>query len=156
MKGNTEVIKQLNKLLTGELTAMDIYLLLSKICEDLGMNKLSQRFNHEVDDERAHADLLIERILFLEGTADVASRQKFSVSQDLKENIQMALDDEYQVAKNLKVAIKNCEDHQDFQSRSILQQLLNDTEMDHINWLEIQLRLIKSIGIQNYIQSNMS
>jgi bacterioferritin len=156
VKDNQKVIDQLNILLTGELTAMDIYFVHSRMCHDWGISQIAERLRHELDDELGHANLLIERILFLGGTPNIADRQSFEVKTDLQEILRMMLDDEYNVAKNLKDAIQTCEKESDFESRSILGILLKDTEEDHIYWLETQLKLINSIGTQNYIQTMMS
>lgn len=156
MKGSPKVIDQLNTLLTGELTAMDIYFVHSRMCHDWGITKIAERLRHELDDELGHANQLIERILFLEGTPNVADRAKFDVKTDLNEIFEMMLNEECDVAKNLKTAIQVCETEADFESRQILLVLLKDTEEDHIHWLEIQLKLIKNIGMENYIQTHMS
>ncbi|OUR95463.1 bacterioferritin [Halobacteriovorax marinus] len=153
MKGNTKIINVLNELLTGEITAMDIYFLHSRIYQDQGLEKLYTRINHEMQDETNHASLLMERILFLEGEANLSQRKPFKVSNDVKEMIRFELDYELENARELKDAIKLCEAETDFVSRDLLSQLLRDTESDHIYWLEIQLELIEKVGIQNYLQS---
>jgi bacterioferritin len=155
MKGSQKVIEQLKFLLTGELTAMDVYFIQFRVLKDWGLDKVAARLEHEFDDERIHADLLIERILFLEGMPDMAKREAFKVGNNIEEVLANDLVLELDVAKNLKVAIKVCEEESDFESRSILLRLLKDTEEDHINWLEIQLRLIKSIGAERYMQSQI-
>ncbi len=155
MKGNAKVIVALNGLLKHELTAMDQYFIHSRMYDDWGLHKLFERIDHEFDDEKGHAAALIERILFLEGTPDMTQRDDLQVGKDVPEMLQNDLNVEYAVDKALKDAIKICEDEQDYQSRSILEKLLEDTEMDHAYWLEKQLGLIQKIGLQNYIQSQM-
>lgn len=155
MKGNKEVIDILNELLTLELTAMDVYFLHSRIYQDLGLNALYERINHEMSDETLHASMLMERILFLEGTPHIGARAPFKLSTDVKEMIEIELQYEIEDCQKLKDAIALCEKNADFGSRDILMTLLSDTEDDHINWLEIQLKLIKSIGIERYLQSNI-
>ena len=105
--------------------------------------------------EKGHAALLIERILFLEGVPDMTKRDPIHVGKDVPEMLQNDLQLEYAVTKALKEAISLCEQEQDYQTREILEQLLADTEEDHAYWLEIQLRLIKQIGLANYLQSQM-
>ncbi|QYJ96773.1 bacterioferritin [Shewanella alkalitolerans] len=155
MKGNQEVIDTLNKLLTGELSAMDQYFVHGLMYEDWGLNELHERISHESDDEREHAKKLVQRILFLEGTPDVASREALNIGKDPQEMLQSDLNYEYQVAANLREAIALCEEKQDYVSRELLEVLLEETESDHMYWLEKQLGLIDKIGLQNYLQSKM-
>ncbi|WP_065188091.1 bacterioferritin [Shewanella woodyi] len=155
MKGNQEVIDTLNKLLTGELSAMDQYFVHGLMYEDWGLNELHERISHESDDEREHAGKLVQRILFLEGTPDVASREALHIGKNTQEMLQNDLNYEYQVADNLRDAIALCEEKKDFQTREILEVLLDETESDHMYWLEKQLGLIDKIGLQNYLQSKM-
>ncbi|WP_158174639.1 bacterioferritin [Grimontia hollisae] len=155
MKGNQEIIDGLNRLLTNELSAMDQYFVHARMYEDWGMDELYERINHESDDEREHASMLINRILSLEGTPDVQSREKLLIGNDVEEMMQNDLKYEYMVADELRNVIALCEQKQDYQTREILLKLLDDTESDHMYWLEKQLRLIKTVGLQNYIQSKM-
>ncbi|AZQ11409.1 MULTISPECIES: bacterioferritin [Shewanella] len=155
MKGNQEVIDVLNSLLTGELSAMDQYFVHARMYEDWGLNELYERIAHESDDEREHAAKLVSRILFLEGTPDVASREKLNIGSNVEEMLKNDLAYEYKVAGNLKSAIALCEAKGDYVSRELLEQLLEETEDDHLYWLEKQLGLIGKIGLQNYLQSKM-
>ena len=155
MKGNKEVIDTLNKLLTGELSAMDQYFVHGLMYEDWGLNELHERISHESDDEREHAKKLVQRILFLEGTPDVASREPLNIGKDTEQMLKNDLAYEYQVADNLRSAIAPCESKQDYESREILEVLLEETESDHMYWLEKQLGLIDKVGLQNYLQSKM-
>jgi len=155
MQGKQLVIDQLNKQLTLELTSMDQYLAHSKIYEDWGINKLHEKLSHEYEEELGHAKLLAERILFLEGHADTVSREIVNIGTNVKEMLENDLDAERIVAESLRRIIAICEQEQDYISRTILEELLNDTEMDHIYWLEQHLGLIDKIGLQNYIQSQM-
>ena len=155
MKGNKEVIDTLNKLLTGELSAMDQYFVHGLMYEDWGLNELHERISHESDDEREHAKKLVQRILFLEGTPDVASREPLNIGKDTEQMLKNDLAYEYQVADNLRSAIALCEQKSDYESREILEVLLEETESDHMYWLEKQLGLIDKVGLQNYLQSKM-
>ena len=128
MQGDSAVIDHLNKLLTGELTAVDQYFQHSRMYQDWGLHKLYTRIDHEKDDEQRHANALIERILFLEGTPDLASRHALKIGRDVPEMLRNDLDLEYQVARELREAIAYCEQVQDFVTRRILVQLLDDTE----------------------------
>ncbi|MFC6669918.1 bacterioferritin [Marinobacterium aestuariivivens] len=155
MKGNKKVIDSLNTLLASELAAMDQYFIHSRMYQDWGFNKLYERIDHEFDDEKGHAALLIERILFLEGTPDMTKRDDLRIGKSVQEMLENDLQLEYDVDKALKDAIKLCESQKDYQSREILEKLLADTEQDHAYWLEKQLGLIKKVGLQNYLQSQM-
>ena len=155
MNGNKSVIDLLNKQLTLELTSMDQYLAHGKMFEDWGIEKLHEHEMHEHEEELGHAKRLAERILFLEGKADTASREAIMVGSNTKEMLQNDLKAERVVADSLRKIIGVCEEEQDYVSRDILVDLLDDTEMDHIYWLEQQLGLMDKIGMQNYIQSQM-
>lgn len=155
MKGNTKVIDLLNKQLTLELTSMDQYLAHSKIYEDWGINKLHEKLSHEYEEELGHAKRLIERIIFLEGKADTVSREPVMVGDNVEQMLKNDLAAENTVAASLRNIIEVCEQERDYVSREILEDLLDDTEMDHIYWLEQHIGLIDKIGLSNYIQSQM-
>lgn len=155
MKGNQQVIDGLNKLLAYELTAMDQYFLHARMYHDMGLHKLHERIAHEFDDEKGHAEALIDRILFLEGMPDMVTREDICIGKDVAAMLQADLQVEYDVGAALKDVIKTCEDVQDYETRTVLETLLEDTEVDHTWWLEKQLGLIKLVGLQNYIQSQM-
>jgi bacterioferritin len=146
---------ELNKLLAGELTAIDQYFIHSRMYQDWGYNKLFERISHESDEEKQHAAWIIERILFLEGTPEMTLREPLNVGKTVPDMLKNDLQLEYNVVKNLKAAIKLCELEQDYQTREMLEKQLDDTEVDHAYWLEKQLRLIDQIGLQNYLQSQM-
>ncbi len=151
MEGNRDVIDRLNTLLATELTAIDQYFVQSRMLEDWGYTKLHERISHESDDERGHADRLIQRILFLEGQPDVGSRAPLSIGADPKEMLANDLAMELEVAKGLNDAIALCREKADNATREMLEELLRDTEMDHILWFETQLRLIEEVGLQGYL-----
>jgi bacterioferritin len=155
MKGSTKVIDLLNKQLTLELTSMDQYLAHSKMYEDWGINKLHEKLAHEYDEELDHSRRIIERILFLEGSPDTASREPLMIGDNVEQMLRNDLAAENTVAASLKNIIEVCEQERDYVTREILEVLLDDTETDHIYWLEQHLGLIDKIGLQNYIQSQM-
>lgn len=153
MKGNNQVIDHLNELLAGELAAIDQYFIHSRMYENWGFGKLYERIAHEVHDETAHADALIKRILFLEGTPDLSKRDPLAVGATVPEMLKNDLDLELKVVASLRSVIIFCESVQDYRTREILESMLKDTEDDHAHWLEQQLGLIDRIGLQNYLQS---
>ena len=155
MQGKPVVIAELNKLLAGELTAVDQYFIHSRMYQDWGYSKLFERISHESEEEKQHASWIIERILFLEGIPEMSLREPLHIGKTVPEMLQNDLELEYSVVKNLKAAIKLCEAEQDYQTREMLEKQLDDTENDHAYWLEKQLRLIDQIGLQNYLQSQI-
>ena len=155
MKGSQRVIDAMNGLLAAELTAMDQYFIHSRMHADWGFEKLHERLAHEFEDEKGHAAALIERILFLEGTPDLATREPLKVGNEVTNMLKNDLALEISVADALKDAISLCEKERDYQTREILNKLLEDTEMDHAYWLEKQLGLIEKLGLENYLQSQV-
>jgi bacterioferritin len=155
MKGEKKIIDVLNTLLAGELAAMDQYFIHSRMYDDWGLSKLHERINHEMEDETGHASELIERILFLEGIPDMATRTGLNIGKDVPGMLKNDLELEYTVVRELKDAIATCEECRDYQTREILEVMLKDTEEDHAYWLEKQLGLIDRIGLPNYLQSQM-
>lgn len=155
MQGNAKIIDALNQLLAYELAAMDQYFIHSQMYQDWGLSKLYERIAHEFDDEKGHATLLIERMLFLGGTPDMRTREGLEIGSDVPSMLASDLRVEYAVGDKLKEAIALCEQEQDYVTRDMLVTLLDDTEQDHTYWLEQQLGLIKRLGLQNYMQSQL-
>lgn len=155
MNGNPQVIQHLNELLAGELTAIDQYFIHSRMYQNWGLSKLYAQISHEMAEEQMHADLLIKRILFLEGTPDLSKRDLLLVGHDVPEMLRNDLSYEYKVIRHLREVMAFCEASRDFVSRDLLAKLLKDTEEDHTWWLEKQLHLIEVIGLPNYLQSQM-
>jgi bacterioferritin len=155
MQGSQVVIEKLNSLLAGELSAMDLYLLQGRMFGDWGYTKLQERLVHESGDERQHADLLIQRILFLNGKPDVTARVPVNVGDSPKQMLQNDLQYELDVAKALNDAMAVCVAEGDNASRELLERLLKDTEQDHILWLETQLRLMDSVGVELYLSEHI-
>ena len=154
MHGHQDVVSCLVELLRGELGARDQYFLHSRLYEDMGYPKLYERINHEMEEETEHADAILRRILFLQGKPDMtptAIHPGFTVPDMLAADLRL----EYEVRANLVSAIALCEKHRDYGTRDILIVQLKDTEEDHAYWLEQQLRLIKLVGLENYLQAQM-
>ncbi len=155
MQGSQKVIQQLQVLLESELSAFDQYFIHARMYADWGLSVLDERITHEAEEERLHAQLLIDRILFLEAIPELSKRVALNIGSDVPSMLKSDLDYEFDVANKLKIAIAICEQESDFQSRQILLKLLEDTEEDHMYWLEQQLALIDKIGLENYIQKQM-
>jgi bacterioferritin len=156
MKGNAKIVTLLNRLLAGELTAVDQYFVHSEMYANWGLSRLHERVRHEMDDEREHCRKLIARILFLEGTPNLAARAKLTIGADVPRMLENDLALELGVVKAIRSAIAECEKAQDYVTREMLETLLVDTEEDHTHWLEQQLGLIRLVGLPNYLQSQMS
>ena len=155
MKGHAEVIDLLNQLLAGELMARDQYFIHARMYENWGLTKLFERVWHEMADETEHADWLIKRILFLEGTPAMTPATPLKIGKKVPEMLKSDLAVEYSVVKELKQAIARCEALKDYVTREMLEKMLDDTEEDHAHWLEQQLGLIEMIGLENYLQAQL-
>ena len=154
MKGSQKVIDYLNFLIAGELAARDQYFIHSRMYEDWGLSKIFERIDHEMQEEAQHADAIIRRVLFLEGTPNM-NREDIEVGTDVVSCLKADLKLEYHVRDKLAQGVKLCEEKGDYITRDMLRQQMSDTEEDHTYWLEKQIRLIELIGLQNYIQSQM-
>jgi len=155
MQGNQAVIDYLNMLLGGELAARDQYFVHSRMYEDWGLRRLYERIDHEMQEEATHADAILKRLLFLGAKPNMRS-DEVHVGQDVVDALKIDLALEYAVRERLAKGIALCEQHADYVTRDILLAQLKDTEEDHTRWLEQQLGLIEKIGLQNYLQSQMS
>ena len=154
MKGEKKVIQHLNVVLANELTAINQYFLHAKIFKNWGLEKLSAHEHKESIDEMKHADKLMERILFLEGRPNI-QLNKVLVGDSTKDALSCDLKLELTGHPDLKEAIAYCEEIGDYVSRDLFASII-ESEEGHIDWLETQLALIEKVGLQNYLQSNMS
>ena len=154
MKGNPDIIKLLNKVLTNELTAVNQYFLHARMLENWGLYHLGRIVYKESIEEMKHADMLIKRILFLDGLPNLQDLNKLRIGETVSECLVSDLGVETRGHALLVDGIKICEDHKDYVSREIVRRILEDTE-HHIDFLETQVGLIKLMGEANYIQSAM-
>lgn len=152
MQGDATVIEHLNRVLKNELTAINQYFLHAKMMKDWGFANLAAKEHDESIDEMKHADMLMERILFLEGLPNLQDLGKLRIGEDVPEMLQCDLDLELDGLPDLKAAISYCESHKDFVSRDLFDQILISEE-EHVDWLETQLDLVEQLGVQNYLQS---
>ena len=154
MKGDAKVIELLNKVLGNELVAINQYFLHSRMYKDWGMKNLADYEYHESIDEMKHADMLIERILFLEGLPNLQDLGALRIGEDTKEMLECDLALEHQAIPDLKDGIRYAEEVSDFVSRDLFKNIL-ESEEEHVDWLETQLGLIGKMGIQNYVQAQI-
>ena len=155
MKSNKKIINILNKLLAYDLTSRDQYFIHSQIYDDWGFSKLYDRIHHEMEEETGHCTKLISRILFLEGTPEVYPMKAPNVGTDVSSMLKNDLESEMVGIALLREAITICEAEQDYGTRTILESLLEDSEEDHLYWLEKQLGLIEKVGLANYLQTQV-
>lgn len=154
MKGDSKVIEYLNKALGNELVAINQYFLHSRMYKDWGLTKLADYEYHESIDEMKHADVLIERILFLEGLPNLQDLGKLYIGENTQEMLECDLKLEMKAIPLLIEGIAYCEEIKDYVSRKLLADILSSEE-EHVDWLETQLGLIEKVGLQNYQQSQM-
>lgn len=154
MKGDKKVIQFLNKCLYNELTAINQYFMHAKMLEDMGFNKLAAKEREESIDEMKHADILMDRILFLEGLPNLQDLGKLRIGETVQEMLRCDLAMELDAIPDLRDGIEYCESVRDYGSRDLMQHIL-DSEEEHVDWLETQIGLIEQIGEQNYLQSQL-
>lgn len=154
MQGHPQVIAALNRVLGNELVAINQYFLHARMLRHRGILALAKHEYDESIEEMKHADFLIERILFLDGLPNLQDLGKLHIGEDVAEILRADLQVEVDAIPALKEGILICEDATDFISRDLLKTILADEE-EHIDWLETQLQLIDTIGIENYIQSKL-
>jgi len=154
MKGNAEVLTLLNDLLTNELTAINQYFIHSKMCENWGYDRLGAKLREESIDEMRHADLVITRILFLEGVPNLQRLHKLHVGETVKEQLESDLQLEYAAIAFLNQGIKASRNANDNASEDLMTRILVSEEV-HTDWIETQLELIRQVGEQNYLTQQM-
>jgi bacterioferritin len=154
MQGDAQVIKFLNEALYNELTAINQYFLHSKMLKNWGLHELAKHEYEESIDEMKHADMLAERILFLDGLPNFQALGKLKIGENPREVLECDLALEREACPPLRAAIAHCEQVADYVSRRLFTDILKSEE-EHIDWLETQLALIERIGEQNYLQAKI-
>jgi bacterioferritin len=154
MKGNDEVIQALNEVLTSELTAINQYFIHSKMCEDWGFQRLAAKKRAESIEEMTHADIVIARILYLEGVPNMQRYFPVKVGEDAVEQHRLDLEVEYDAVKRLNAGIALCREKGDNGTRDLLETILKDEE-EGIDWLEAQLHLVETVGRERYLSEQM-
>ena len=154
MKGNPNVIAALNEALKEELTAINQYFLHAEMCENWHYDKLGDYVKKQSIDEMKHAEALIERILFLDGTPNLTELMKLTVGQNVREQLQSDLNLEIEAVAMYNRAIRIALDEGDNASRELFERLLKDEEQ-HVDWLEAQLYQIEEIGYERYLSQQI-
>ena len=150
MKGDEKVIELLNDVLTSELTAVNQYFIHSKMCENWGYRALAHNKRHESIEEMKHADRVIARILYLDGTPNMQRLYPVSVGEDPVEQHKLDLALEVEAVKRLNDGIALCRERADNGSRELLEDILVQEE-EGLDWLEAQLHIIDEIGKERYL-----
>jgi bacterioferritin len=154
MQGNPKVIAELNSALKEELTAISQYFLHAEMCENWKYNKLGDYIKKQSIDEMKHAEALIERILFLDGTPRMTELLQISVGQNVREQLESDLKLEVSAVGMYNASVKLAAEEGDNASRELFERLLKDEE-DHVDWLEAQLYQIKEIGYERYLSQQL-
>jgi bacterioferritin len=154
MKGNAEVIEILGDVLSAELTAINQYFIHAKMNQNWGYIKLATYMRQESIGEMKHADVVIERILYLDGIPDLQRYMKIKVGSNIEEMLKNDLDVEYSAVERLNRGIEIATRVKDNGTRDLLDKILISEE-EHIDWLEAQLTIIKDVGVQNYLSQQI-
>ena len=155
MKGNDQVIDALNRALTIELTAINQYFCQAKMCKNWGFMKLAGKHYEESIGEMKHADRIIDRILFLEGTPEIARYDVIRVGTNVKEQFENDLQLEMGGVKAYNELVDLCIKVKDNGTHQLALEILVDSE-EHVDWLETQLGLIQAVGLERYLSEQMS
>ncbi len=150
MQGDRAVIDLLNEVLTGELTAVNQYFADAKMCANWGYDRLAENFREESIGEMKDADVLIERVLYLEGVPNLQRLGSVRVGETVPEKLQLGLDLERAAIERLNAGIATCINAGDHGSRELLDHILEGEE-EHADWLETQLELVRQVGEAHYL-----
>jgi len=154
MKGDPKIIAILNEVLKAELTAINQYFLHAEMCENWGYQRMAKHTRKESIEEMQHAEILMERILLLDGTPNMSDYFKINIGPTVKDQLKNDLDLEYTAVKRLNDGVKACVAAGDNGSRELLEKILIDEE-HHIDWLEGQLYMIKEMTYENYLAQQL-
>ena len=150
MKGNKDLIATLNSLLSDELTAINQYMVHSEMCANWGYEKLHKHFEKRAIDEMKHAEMLIGRILFLEGTPTVTKLNRMEIGKSVEEMVAADEDAETGAIRSYNDTIAVAVEAADNGTRELIAKILLDEER-HVDWAEMQRELITQMGLQNYL-----
>jgi bacterioferritin len=154
MQGDPQVIEVLNEVLTAELTAVNQYFIHAMLCRNWRYERLAKHSRDESIEEMKHAQLLIERILYLDGQPNMQRYMKINVGSTIPDQHQYDLSLERDAVARLNRGIELCREKGDNGSRMLLEKILGEEE-EHIDWLEAQLQQIQDVGLQNYLSEQI-
>lgn len=155
MRGDDEVIALLNEQLTSELTAINQYFLHAKMQANWGLTEIAAKTRAESIEEMGHAEILTDRILFLEGLPNYQRLLSLRVGQTLREQFEADMQIEVEVVERLRPAIALCREKGDITSAKLFEQILGEEE-EHIDYLETQLELMERLGEQLYLAKTVA
>ena len=155
MQGNKHVLSILNEVLTTELTSINQYFLHARMYKNWGLEGLNKVCYKKSIKDMKQADQLIERILFLEGLPNLQMLGKLYIGEQTEEMLQCDMSFQEQQLPLLRKAIQLCEEVQDYVSRELIEEIL-EYEEDHVDWLETQQYQIGALGLENYLQTQVS
>jgi bacterioferritin len=150
MKGSDEVIQVLQDVLCAELTAVNQYFIHARLCQNWRYMRLAEFIKKESVEEMRHAQKVIDRILYFEGTPNMQKYMKINVGHGVAEQLNFDLELEYQAVARLNKGIEVARAQADNGTRALLEEILKDEE-EHVDWLEAQLYQVKEMGIENYL-----
>lgn len=150
MKGNEKILATLNNLLSDELTAISQYMVHAEMCDNWRYEKLSKVVEERAITEMKHAEKLIARILFLDGTPVVSNLKKINIGADIETQLNNDLAAEYGAVQGYNEGIRLAYDLGDNGSRELMDSILKDEE-EHVDWLEAQIGQVKLMGLQSYL-----
>jgi bacterioferritin len=154
MQGDPAVIELLNEVLTAELTAVNQYFIHAKMCSNWGYDRLADHVRDESIDEMKHAEILIERILYLDGVPNLQRLGSVRVGQTVPEQLALDLEVEKEAVARLNPGIAACVAAGDNGTRELLERILVSEE-EHADWLETQLFLVETLGAENYLSQQL-
>jgi bacterioferritin len=154
MKGSPKVIETLNEALHEELTAINQYFLHAEMCENWHYDRLGELIKKQSIGEMKHAEVLIERILFLDGTPNLTKHIDLTVGKSVKEQIESDLKLEIEAVAMYNRAIETARQEADNASRELFERLLRDEE-EHVDWLEAQVHQMKELGYERYLSQQI-
>ena len=152
MKGDAKLLDALNDQLADELTAINQYMVHSEMCKNWGYDRLHGHVEKRAITEMKHAEMLIARIIFLEGTPKVDKLNRIKIGPDVPKQLANDLQAEYGAVKTYNAAIKLADQVKDAPTRNMLEQIARD-EDDHVDWIEEQLDQIKQMGVEMYLST---